>query len=135
MNRVKVKMESDHIYCSMCSGGKEVSHVKINYSGRNWEITSWFTDKGYQNKGIGTTLLKTAMSSLVQVHGEPERVTYNWNGTNDYVFSWLKRKFNAKCNCPLAVLKYFNGDLWDAHIYTLDTKMVLEFIKEVKGGG
>lgn len=135
MNKVKVDLKPEYIYCSMQSDGKEISHVKVNYSGKEWEISSWFTDEGYQNKGIGTTLLKTAMTSLVQINGDPEKVTYTWNGTNSYVLVWLKSKFNAKCNCPLSVLKYFNGDLWDAHIYTLDTERVKAFLKEVGNNG
>ena len=122
-------MEKDSIRFGVNVGDKEVSYAKVNINGKSWEVSAWYTDAEYQNKGYGSIALKQAMVYAHACTEDPEQVEYTWNGVNQYVMDWLERKFNAKCTCPIAVLKYSVEYTKEAHKYELDVKSVLDWIK------
>lgn len=105
-----------------------ISHIVIDIDNQKWTITEWFTKKEYMNQGYGTKVFKSAFADLIKNYGKPERIVYVWNNENEYVMRWLK-KFDAKCTCPLSVLKYANDDIWEAHLYDLNIDKLIEFIR------
>ena len=107
-----------------------IAHIKINKSGSVWEVSEWFTSPSMQNRGIGSEIFKQGFNHVERCTGEqPSKITYVWNGENEYVRRWLD-KFGAKCTCPVSVLKNMDADVWEAHIYELDVQKVLEFSKD-----
>lgn len=107
-----------------------IARIKINKKGDSWEISEWFTTPSMQNKGIGSKVFKQGINHVLCCTLEiPSKITYVWNGENEYVGKWLS-KFDAKCTCPAAVLKNLDADTWDAHVYELNTRKVLDFAKD-----
>lgn len=90
-------------------------------------ISSWFTNKDYMNNGAGKATLKEAVCYVLEMYGEPEKIEYVWNGSNEYVLEWLQ-KFDGECNCPIAVQKTQADDDWDSHVYTLNKQKFLDYI-------
>jgi len=106
-----------------------ISYINIDIKTDKWTITEWFTKTGYMNKGYGTKIFKIGLNNALKVYGKPQKIVYVWNNENEYVYKWLK-KFDAKCTCPISVLKYSNEDIWESHLYELNVKKVLDFIQE-----
>lgn len=115
--------------CITKLGDIEVCKCQINLCGKTWTISSWYTDNKYLNKGIGSKTLKYLLRYLYEKFGVPDCVEYIWNGTNDYVYEWMKSHFGAISKCPIAVQKTQCEDDWDSHIYYLNVEKVLDYFK------
>lgn len=98
-----------------------------NNGGKEWVIAKWFVDSQYQRKGYGYKILKKTLQELFMFCSFPEKISYIWNGTNEYVMEWLLEKFDAQCSCPIAVQKTQSEDDWESHIYQLDISKTLEY--------
>ena len=91
------------------------TRVQINVKNQEWEISDWHSS--IKHKGYGTITLCSLCRHLLMIgYPLPTRVTYIWNGANEYVLASLERQFDAKC------IRADNGsdDSWDAHIYELN---------------
>ena len=102
---------------------------KKSQTDNTWIISSWFTKEEYQNKGLGSQVFCKTIRKMYSLFGKPDAIQYIWNGQNNYVYEWLEKHFDAKCNCPLAVQKTQAEDDWDSHVYNLDKTKVLQFCK------
>lgn len=107
----------------------EACKCQINVDGSTWTISSWYTNKDYQHKGIGTKTLKQLLQHLYSNFGCPMRIEYIWNGANEYVYEWLEVNFGALSKCPLAVQKTQTDDDWDSHIYYLNVEKVIKYFE------
>lgn len=87
----------EYCICRALDGDKQVCECKINIKDSCWEITSWFTDSQYKNMGIGKHTMKELIDYLYSLLGEPSDIQYIWNGSNQYVYDWIKNNFNAVC--------------------------------------
>lgn len=92
-----------------------------------WTISSWYTVKEYQNAGLGKITLGKIIKYLCNKYGNPSKIEYIWNGTNEYVGDWLKRNFDAVCNCPIWIQKTQSDDDWSSHIYELNVGKVIKY--------
>ena len=105
---------------------------KISVTKDKWTISSWYTKRAYKNRGIGKQTLGHLLRHLHQLHGTPNHIEYIWDGRNEYVYEWMTKHFDAKCQCPIAVQKMFEAeDDWQSHMYQLDVAKVFEYF-EVK---
>ena len=102
--------------------------VCINDDNDTWSISAWYTGTSYQHHGYGLYTLKATLKLMYLQLGEPERIEYIWNGSNQYVMDWLEEHFSPVCKLPLAVRKYQDADDWDAHIYVLDKESVFRYL-------
>lgn len=115
---IKVLLKEDDVAISEC---------KITVTNNIWNITEWFTTKGYMNQGYGKLAMKDAVNSLYEAYGMPEQIRYTWNGANEYVFQWLERHFNpVPLNPPIIDSEC---DSWEDHIYILDKVKLINFFK------
>ena len=104
---------------------------------RNWTygntfdltISSWYVEESYKHQGYGKKVLREIFKAFKPYN--INSLKYIWNGTNKYVGEWLK-KFNAKCCCPLAVLKTSEEDTWESHIYELDVNRFMNYINTIE---
>ena len=114
----------------------EVCKCKMytNPSKTTWTISSWYTLSDFNHQGFGKKTLEKTVWEMYKQFGIPEKIEYIWNGTNEYVYAWLSKNFDAISNCPIAVQKYANDDDWQSHIYTLNKNKFLNYfgIKEEK---
>lgn len=124
--------ERSYLSALLYRGEKHIGDVRLSYSlGRKFVmITRWFIDKEYQNGGYGSKLLYATLLQYINLHGIPSEISYTWNGENEYVLSFIERKFGAVCSCPLSVLKECWEDVQEAHIYSLSVEMVIKRVQE-----
>lgn len=128
MNSVIKQLPSDYYKCLLYDDEIEVCKCMIGVEDHNkWQITGWYTRDEYKNKGYGKQTMKCLLDYLYKLKGMPEEIDYIWNGTNKYVYDFIKEKFDARCSCPIVVQKYQADDDWDSHIYILDTQKVFSF--------
>jgi len=103
---------------------------KISATENKWTISSWYTKSEYKNRGIGKQTLGYLLHYLYETYGIPETIEYIWDGTNEYVYNWMTKHFDAKCMCPLAVLKMNEAaDDWLAHVYELNVEKVVQYFE------
>lgn len=124
------QIKREAISCSAKVKDKEVCNCKIYRKSDNtntWVISAWFTEEGYNHQGIGTDILRHTLQNMEQVFGLPNQIEYIWNGQNQYVYDWLKKNFDAVCDCPISVQKIQTDDDWSSHIYILNRNRVLNF--------
>lgn len=100
-----------------------------NDKGKEWVITKWFVNPGHQHKRYGFEILQKALSELTTRYGSPRKITYIWNGVNNYVLEWLQKRFDAECLCPLVILKTQAEDNWESHVYQLNKEKVLTYFE------
>ena len=105
----------------------KVCRCAIAVKDKDWQITSWYTEKEFSHRGYGKQVLVALLQYLTECLGTPVTIDYVWNGQNQYVMDWLVENFNPVCKLPLAVRKYSDADDWEAHIYKLDKQKVLDF--------
>lgn len=124
--------ERSYLSALLYKGEEQIGDVRMSYSlGRKFVmITRWFIDEEYQNCGYGSKLLYAALMQYINLHGIPSEISYTWNGENEYVLSFIERKFGAVCSCPLSVLKECWEDVQEAHIYNLSVEMVIKSVQE-----
>lgn len=120
---------SDKKYCYVYILGTDikVGRCEMSYGVSKWGIKEWFVEDGYKRKGIGKQMMKLLMEDLLKDTGKPVEVIYTWNGENEYVYDWLIRNFNAVCQEDLNVLKNDSKFGWKAHLFKLDTNLVLKY--------
>lgn len=99
--------------------------VNVNKTDNSWSISGWYTDDGYMNRGYGKLTLGNTLKELYKDNGRPDRIEYIWNGSNDYVYDWMKNHFDAKQKSPAVGPE----DDWDSHIYYLDVDKVLNYFE------
>ena len=122
-----VDLQKDHCITSITYNDIEICKCRVNYNKNTWSISSWFTDKNYQNRGLGSQALRATLQAINGVVSKPISIEYIWNGTNSYVGEWITKHFDAKCKCPLVVLKETSSDNWESHIYELNVDKVLKY--------
>lgn len=118
---------------TLVKDGVDVCKCRINSNkDKNvWTISSWYTKRGFMNKGYGKITLKRTVDEMVSKLGIPKGVEYIWNGSNEYVYEWLSRNFGALSKCPMAVQKYASDDDWESHIYILNTEKFLKYFNVI----
>lgn len=126
-NNIVISLANDHCMTHIKHNSDIVCKCRVNYNNGKWSISSWFTDKEYQHKGLGKKALEVALQTIYKVTGKPDSIEYIWNGTNSYVGDWITKHFDAKCKCPLVVLKETFNDDWESHIYELNVDKVLKY--------
>lgn len=126
-----VRTLKDSVKCDALLENESVCSCKVNIDTAShiWTIVSWFTNENFQGQGIGKQTLARALSKLYEITGIPEEIEYNWNGSNSYVLEWMEKHFDAKCSCPIEVLKEYAGDCWESHIYKLNVVKVLDYFE------
>lgn len=108
-----------------------ICKVYMDNKHKVWTISSWYTKEEYKNKGIGKKTLAKIINHLYVVYGKPEKIEYVWNGTNEYVYDWMVKHFDAVCKCPIWVQKTQTEDDWESHVYVLDVDKVLEYFETI----
>ena len=105
------------------------SHCRIttDRNKKRFIITDWQTAAESRHKGFGKRALRSAIKQAIRTKGHPDSIGYVWNGQNSYVFDWLEKNFDARCTCPIAVLKNNADDDPESHIYELDVAKVLDY--------
>lgn len=121
-----ISSTNNYYKCIGLLNNEEVCKCQINIHNSIWTISSWYTNDKYLHMGIGTATLKYLIKYLKQIKSL-EQIEYIWNGTNEYVYKWMKTHFDATCKCPLAVQKTQSEDDWESHIYCLDLQKFLSF--------
>lgn len=106
---------------------EQVCKVILHMEDGKLSISSWFTCEKYMNNGAGKATLKEAILYVIDLYGRPSKIEYAWNGENEYVGEWLQ-KFDAECNCPIAVQKTQADDDWDSHVYDLNVEKFLVYM-------
>lgn len=104
----------------MCKVTTDPTHSK-------WTISEWFTKDAYQRQSIGKTTLANILQYLYKTYGVPNAIEYIWNGTNEYVYDWMVKHFDAVCQSPIWVQKTQTADDWPSHIYEFDVEKVLKY--------
>lgn len=124
-----IKDRDGHVECRRMHDTEEICRceVSVDMVEGILNISSWFTDPEYMNRGYGRQTLKKALEYCQHEYGLPGTITYTWNGKNIYVLDWMVKHFGAVCTCPIAVQKTQPDDDWDSHIYELDRAKVLEY--------
>lgn len=128
--RITVGKENKTVRCiATYKYEKEICKCEVytDNARKAWTISSWFTQKGYEKRGIGYNTLRTSLYYFFRLYGCPEKIEYIWNGENEYVLDWMTRHFNAACKCPIAIQKTQMDDDWLSHIYELDVIKVMEY--------
>ena len=103
------------------------SQVYTDKDHKVWTISAWYTNGEYKNKGIGRQTLALIINYLYDLYGKPNKIEYIWDGTNQYVYDWMLKHFDAVCQCPIAIQKTQAADDWDSHIYTFNVDKVLNY--------
>lgn len=111
----------------------EIGNCKVIVTDNKWTISGWYVNKSYQNKGFGNHLLKETFQYIINNKYVPNTIDYIWNGTNQYVYNWIVDKFDAYCDCPIAVRKNSFDDDWNSHIYHLNKNKLFEYFELKKG--
>lgn len=126
--KTKIKTTGKTKEFSLTKNNKVIARIAIGIDNneKKYTITSWYTNKAYQHQGFGKYILKVAFTDLDQDY----KICYIWNGLNQYVGDWLS-KFDAHCECPLAVQKTQSEDDWDSHIFELNKEKFRKYIKDV----
>lgn len=111
--------------------GNRVTRCKLTLDAdaKTWTVSAWYTEKDRMGQGHGTNVLKTALRHCLRRYGRPKAIRYIWNGEHGYVLAWLKRNFDAKCDCPLAVQKNQPDDDWSSHEYSLNVEKTMSFLQ------
>lgn len=124
---LKVTDKKVYIITELYCDENLITKCKINISNnyKKWTISEWFTTTNFQHMGFGKVALKNALIELLNQYGEPNEIEYIWNGVNQYVYDWLVENFDAKCECPIAVLKKQADDDYLSHMYMLNKNKVL----------
>lgn len=105
-----------------------ICRCAINTKNGVWQISGWYTEEQYKNKGIGRQTLKYTLDYIKKDQNIlPDKIEYIWDGTHHYVHHWLKENFNAVSHSNIAVLKNSFTDDWEGHIYTLDREKFIEY--------
>lgn len=107
--------------------GQRICECRTSYSNDTFTISSWFVEKNNQHKGYGRRTLNATLKAMLDKYGIPTSIKYIWNHQNDYVFNWLVKNFDAKCTCPIAILKNETSDIPEAHIYELNKDKVFTY--------
>ena len=129
MEEFKVIENKDNYTCFLMLDNKEICKCFIGVEDKVWTISSWYTLKGYENRGFGKKTLRYLLHYLYSKLGAPNKIQYIWNGLNSYVFDWLDNNFGAISKCPIAIQKTQSDDDWDSHIYYLNTNKVLKYFE------
>jgi hypothetical protein len=113
---------------------KQVCKCTINTDIKEdmWQISGWYTQPGYKDKGIGRATLKHTLQIIAEDYRQrgiplPKNVEYIWDGSHQYVYAWLEKNFQAKSKGNRAVMKYCFDDDWSSHIYTLNRDAVFKY--------
>lgn len=127
MNIKVDELPSNYYKCMMMDGDAWLSKCMIGVEEGIWQITGWYTEEHHKKMGYGKETMKYLLEYLFIKYGEPSGIEYVWNGTNRYVYNFIKDKFDAQCRCPIAVQKYQAEDDWESHIYILNKSKVMDF--------
>lgn len=99
-----------------------------------WQISGWYTEPDYKNKGIGRATLKHTLHIIADDYKQrglplPKNIEYIWDGSHEYVYKWLEENFQAKSKGNRAVMKYCFDDDWSSHIYVLNRDAVFNYFE------
>lgn len=127
---IKIENKDNRLLCRMFTDtGQQVCvcGISIDRTLNEWNITEWYTEKGFKHQGLGKVTMQKALYVCREQYGMPNDILYTWNGANAYVMDWLEENFDAECTCPIAVQKNQCDDDWSSHIYRLNKEKVFLF--------
>lgn len=106
-----------------------ISECKISTTNENteWMITKWNTRSSFSRHGFGTTALASAIRYMDVHFPHPKRITYSWNGENEYVKTFLEKNFDATLLESIADIKHDPADSKKSHIFNLDVPKAMSF--------
>ncbi len=124
-----------HVQGFLFEDGEKIGDCHMSAEGGTWDISAWFIEKDYQNKGYGSYLLAKTIEKFVEIADHPDKIRYLWNGQNGYVKEWLDR-FDATMekSFPVAVMKYediYPDDFPEAHIFVLNKDKFLKYCEQI----
>lgn len=120
-------LPNNYYKCISRFDSNQVCRCQISVEDNEWTISGWYTDDKYKNNGCGKKTMQYLLKYLYNEFGHPDEIQYIWNGTNRYVYDWIKENFDAYCRCPVVVQKYQAEDDWESHMYKLNIDKVLTY--------
>lgn len=109
------------------SYNKVVGICSIDVSPYQWVIAEWFVYGDRKHNGMGKNMMGLLVKSICEEFPIPERIMYNWNHDNYYVYDWMRKHFDAESIVSPQVAKNNFDDDKESHMFRLNINKFFEY--------